>query len=200
MSKVKTYKGHAVPDGATCFVETGRAFKAHFGKEVDGIEYVFSIYSDHPEWHEVSNTLPLKARGAIPLPEEEDDQEWVDGLPPIGCECETTDFWNSFERPEKLADGQKVSILMNYQCPVTKTDGVIFTWVEFPDKIRTEWTGNEKHFRQLKTQEEKDREAFIEMANESIDVKEFSYSEINVVKRVIKHLANNNFTAPKGDL
>lgn len=71
MSKVKTYLGRTVPDGATCFVEPCGAFKAHFGKEVDGIEYVFVLDHKYPEWNEISNILPLKARGAIELPEEE---------------------------------------------------------------------------------------------------------------------------------
>ncbi len=68
--KVKTYLGHKVPDGATCFVKACEAYKNHFGKEVDGIEYVFVIDHELPEWSEISNIIPLSARGAIELPEE----------------------------------------------------------------------------------------------------------------------------------
>lgn len=192
---VKEYKGHKVPEGASCFVEACEAYRNHFGKTIDGVDYVFAVDSVNPEWVEISDMLPLSARGAIPLPEEQ-SQEWVDGLPPIGTECEVTDYWNDSERPVNLNSGQEVKILMDYKCPKTGADGVIFTWIEGADYIRAEWTGNEKHFRPLKTQEQKDREAFIEWAKSGLS---YRLEELSFACQVIEQLADNGAKAPEGE-
>lgn len=152
MSKVKTYSGHAVPDGATCFVESCEAYKPHFGKEIDGIEYVFSIYNDHPEWNEISNIIPLSKRGAIELPEEEDNQEWADGLPPIGCECQAT--W--LELPDGGGNDFCDVIIKGYfggEVWLSKVNGVD----GYSEVVKI----TDCEFRKPKTQEEKDREALI---------------------------------------
>jgi hypothetical protein len=66
---VKEYMGHKVPEGATCFVEACAGYKNHFGKDVNGVEYVFVVDMHQPEWSEISHILPLSLRGAIELPE-----------------------------------------------------------------------------------------------------------------------------------
>lgn len=194
---VKEYKGHKVPEGASCFVEACEAYRSHFGKTVGGVDYVFVVDSEDKEWSEISGILPLSVRGAVELPEEP-TQEWVDGLPPIGTACEITDYWNDFERPVNLNDGQEVKILMNYKCPRTGTDGVIFTWIEGADNVRTEWTGNERHFRPLKTQEQKDREAFIEKGLESYDNCEAKLF-VDYVKLLLGRMFDDGFKAPEGE-
>jgi hypothetical protein len=78
---VTEYMGYKVPEGATCFVNSCEAYKTHFGKEVDGDEYVYVVDSKDPEWYKISYILPLLSRGAIELPEE----EWE---PVAGEECE----------------------------------------------------------------------------------------------------------------
>ena len=187
---VKKYKGYDVPEGAT-----------HYGPDIE--EYCegwYMVNEDSGEikfqnidgklWHLNHYCIP---DSAIELPEEP-IAEW---MPEVGQECEVTDHWNDFERPDNLKDGQKVKILMSYRCPKTGTDGVIFTWIEGADNIRTEWTGNEKHFRPLKTKEEKEREAFIKSFMSALSEetnKEFWGKNYD---GIISDLIKSGFTAPK---
>jgi len=117
-------------------------------------------------------------------------------MPEVGQECEITDNWNSFERPRNMKDGQKVTILMNYKCPATGSEGVVFTWIEAPDIVRTEWTSNGKHFRPIKTEAEKKRNAFMSQAKAGLS---FDMKYNHVVDSVLEQLADNGFKAPEGD-
>jgi len=138
----------------------------------------------------------IDAIGAEKRPQEPESKEWDgEGLPPIGAFCEVTDCWNDFERPVNLSSGQEVKILMDYKCPKTGTSGVIFTWIEGTDNIRTEWTGNEKHFRPLKTQEQKDREAFIDAGIISYDNCEAKLF-VDYVKLLLGKMFDDGFKAP----
>lgn len=73
MSKVKTYKGHAVPDGAEKFLDLSR-FKVgrhEFYKVVKGRIWYFDY--DDKVWAKA--TMKENYNNAIELPEEEDNQE-----------------------------------------------------------------------------------------------------------------------------
>lgn len=177
-SYVKEYKGYKVPEGASCFVEACEAYKNHFGKKVSGVEYVFVVDNENPEWHEISDILTLDVRGAIPLPEEP-IQEWVGGLPPTGCECEALD--TLMAHPKYCL--AKIKGFYNKQVWLTSEAGVDL--VLFIEDLK---------FRPLKTQEQKDREAFIEKA-----VNEMLKSPNDSLSGCAERMFNAGFKAPEGE-
>lgn len=189
---VKVFRGYDVPEGATHFTEFSREYHRGFFKLSDGC-WLFAN-AGYQDWHGQKSFRRSLPTEVIELPEEPKSEWNGEGLPPVGVECEATDHWNDFERPVNLNDGQQVKILMNYKCPKTGTDGVIFTWIERVDNIRAEWTGNEKHFRPLKTEEEKKREAFIKGVK-----KLFPKMDSDDLILAVK-LFDAGFTAPEGEL
>ncbi|WP_339892144.1 hypothetical protein [uncultured Alteromonas sp.] len=142
---VKEYKGYKVPEGATHFVEKSSSYMNHFCKVVDGLEYVFSVDAENPEWYEISDVWPLSVRNLFELPEAQ--QEWNgEGLPPVGVECEIAKVcdalcWNK----------GAVDFYGKEKCIITFRDGREAAFIL-----------NRVLFRPLKTQQEKDLEEFIE--------------------------------------
>ena len=174
---VKEYKGHKVPEGASCFVEACEAYKNHFGKTVDGVDYVFVVDNKEPEWVEILSALPLLSRGAIELPEV--PQEWSgEGLPPIGIECEFTDDMNVFEVCIPRFLGDKTCIIDLPRLGAFES--------YFPIKLLK--------FRPLKTQQEKEREAFIGWAKSGLS---YRLEERSFANQIIEQLADNLSSMPK---
>ena len=187
MSKnyVKEYKGYKVPEGASCFVEACEAYRNHFGKTVAGVDYVFVVDNEDPEWVSLSDMLPLSIRGAVELPEEP-TQEWVDGLPPVGCECFVEYPYD--DGCFKPFHGKKVTIL-GY---CSDSDGEsVFTAHGSNGFIALYANG----FRPLKTQEQKDREAFIEWANKATNADGKDHTVVDL----FNDLFDAGFKAPDGE-
>jgi hypothetical protein len=135
---VKEYKGHKVPEGAACFVEACESYKTHFGKEIDGVEYVFVVNDTNTEWHEISSSLPLAVRGAIELPE----AKWE---PAVGEECEVESDTRGDWRKSMYVG---VDSIGSHVFDVEKS----FLW-------RIDTTKN--HVRPVKSAEELERDAFV---------------------------------------
>ena len=224
MSKVKTYLGHNVPDGATHYHKGNSTYIESFYL-LDGENVMFSTIGNTKGWERSNMYMPPVA---IELPEEEtkpdwdsaptDTAVWIDdnnpnsgndfsgwfefdkhnerysssdrggnlstlfrdkytvhhrpeikpevwdgkGLPPVGAVCEMVcSQYNDNEAPEYGHDGLKVEIV-SY-----KNNMAVFIY-ENDGEWYASLSDNYKHFRPLKTQEEKDREAFIEWVSHAI--------------------------------
>jgi hypothetical protein len=180
---VKEYKGYKVPEGATCFVEASSFNSNHFGKEVGGVEFIFCIDDNEPEWYEVSAiSTPLSQRGAIELPEA--PQEWNgEGLPPVGTVCEYQVHRSQFGK----------CLVMGY------FEGLVWMTSHHETSpysgCHTTLVGSTLTFRPLKTQQEKDREAFIDAARKATN------ADVNdvVATDIFDDMYHAGFTAPKAD-
>jgi hypothetical protein len=165
---VKEYKGYKVPEGATHYNEGNMLWPECFINKNTGEVYKL----DEPRiWVLSERVMPTTA---IELPEEQ-SQEWVDGLPPVGCECEVKH------------GGSWVSSEVLRKHPITKCVAVMFL-----DSNHLKWTDGQ-HIRPLKTQEQKDREAFIESAMSLNDGAEMGKAEL-----VLK-MFDAGFKAPEGE-
>ena len=187
MSKnyVKEYKGYKVPEGASCFVEACEAYRNHFGKTIAGVDYVFVVDNEDPEWVSLSDMLPLSIRGAVELPEEP-TQEWVDGLPPIGCECEIKYFHDNESKWAKC-----------YVVGETKDNKCLVINVYHDDSLHFAFKKKGSlEFRPLKTQEQKDRETFIEWAKAGLHL---NIDDMGAAFKVVEQLADNGAKAPAGE-
>ena len=145
---VKEYKGYKVPDGATHTIGLG-----NFYKVVKGDVYYF----DNVDGFVLSNTDHHYLKENLePLPKA--PQEWSgEGLPPVGVECIiniTEDVWGLSDQELKL-NGEKVSVISN----VKNKRGFDVTVFEISGG--GVFCFSSKLFRPLKTQQEKDREAFV---------------------------------------
>tara|TARA_R110000744_G_scaffold246942_1_gene363446 strand:+ start:13599 stop:14150 length:552 start_codon:yes stop_codon:yes gene_type:complete len=176
---VKEYKGYKVPDGASCFVESCGGYENHFGKTVNGVDYVFAVDNKKPEWVVISNILPLSSRPTIELPEA--SQEW---MPEVGANCDAV--WL------ELPDGGG-----NDFCAVTIKgyfgDDVWFSKVNgagYSEVMKV----TDCKFRPLKTQQEKDREAFIKLA---LKLGEQQFDKGISIDDVYGNMFDKGFTAPK---
>ena len=111
------------------------------------------------------------------------------GLPPAGRGCEAT--W--LELPDGGGNDFCRVLIKGYFGPkvwFTEFDG---------NKFDIVMAISDCEFRKPKAQEEIDREEFIDVAKEAIDVNEFAVSEMTTVRKVIEQLADADFKAPKGD-
>ena len=138
---VKEYSGYKVPEGATHWL--GGKFAKWINNEAIGVIGCFQGAT----WRKCSRGMP---RQAIELPEA--PQEWNgEGLPPVGCRCSAT--W--LELPDGgCNDFCEVAIKGYFDGEVwlSKVNGVGYSEVL---KVK------DCEFRPLKTQQEKDREAFV---------------------------------------
>lgn len=145
---VKEHKGRKVPEGAIFYQEDSDLYRESFW-DVKGNVWVVGIYD---RWVKPSRGMPGEL---IELPEV--PQEWNgEGLPPIGCECEV-DIAEStgLSRQELELNGEKVSVISN----VKNKRGFEVTVFEISDG--GVFCFSSELFHPLKTQQEKDREAFI---------------------------------------
>lgn len=77
------------------------------------------------------------------------NNEWKDGLPPVGEICEHTDYINDFENPCDFKDGDLVEIIAIKSDKETDTKGVVFIRHDKPDGISCGWTANPRHFKPI---------------------------------------------------
>lgn len=180
MSKVKTYKGHTVPDGATHYQGSGKDhYEGFFKLSDDGWLFANAGFS---QWHGQKAFKRSLSSYAIKLPEEEDNQEWADGLPPIGSKC----LFKYHQGGEPL----KLLIMGYFEDLVWATED--HCTIPYSASHRTIIT-SKGEFRPLKTQKEIEREEFHLKAFE-IHKHDMSCNEFATA------LFNAGFTAPKGDL
>ncbi len=171
---VKKFCGHDVPVGATHFVDDSPSQREGFYKW-DANELMFFSVGNYRGWVEsIRSEIP---DSAIELPEEP-KSEW---MPEVGDECEMLD-----DRGQWVA----VNIFAEY-------DGFIHGWHK--ERTTPYYSNDLSEFRPLKTQQEKDREAFINTAIRSIDTTKFSIGQMDIVSKVINQLAVARFIAPKGE-
>lgn len=147
---VREYRGCRVPVKATHFAEvTGYNHPAFYSDN-----HIWVIFEDSLHCHQ-NSCIP---KNAFPLPEA--PQEWDgEGLPPVGCKCEVDTAESAgLSNRELEINGEEVTVIANvknkhgYEITVFEAiDGGVFCF-------------SSKLFRPLKTQQEKDREAFIDMA------------------------------------
>ena len=131
---VKEYSGYKVPEGATHWL--GGKFAKWINNEAIGVIGCFQGAT----WRKCSRGMP---RQAIELPEA--PQEWNgEGLPPVGAECVMSYDGNNW-----------VECVINYSSEhtvvCTNESGIELVY-SIKDIVM---------FRPLKTQQEKDREAFV---------------------------------------
>lgn len=137
---VKEFKGYKVPEGATHYNSESISYVEGFYK-YDNNKVIFApaetlewLIEDNPQW------IPINA---IELPEA--PQEW---MPEVGEECEVLDTCYAHPKHSEV----KVKGFYNKQ-----------VWLTLPSgEDRVVLIANCK-FRPLKTQQEKDREAFVEL-------------------------------------
>jgi hypothetical protein len=177
---VKEYKGHKVPEGATHCHELGQGSVSFYRVGPPIVDrYCEPLCSADDPWNACIG-VPATSEE---LPEEP-AQEWVDGFPPAGCECEL-----AVKAPKiVIVVGKTSSGLVAYQ---NKSGGQDKIFVNSKDK-----------FLPLKTQEQKDREAFIERCECSLR-SGFIAGLHNVrgdsVIDVCNVLFDSGFKAPEGE-
>mgnify|MGYP000152927649 CR=1 FL=1 len=152
---VKEYKGHKVPEGATHYTES--VYLLFYRKSIRKDWVYFSDTLSNWTYANISE-VSLNNK-VIELPEA--PQEWNgEGLPPVGVECE---YETSFFTINKTAKGT-CSVIATHEDRV---------WVDFKESGEYVINLNSITFRPLKTQQEKEREAFIAegliAAKESVD-------------------------------
>lgn len=121
---------------------------------------------------------------------EEPVQEWVNELPPAGCECEykSEGHHEGFEWCifHGLMSDKSYIIEYHHHTSPSRTTCCPF------DPISTT-------FRPLKTQEQKDREAFIEKAKSVIEANDYSHRNLTMVISAIEKMFDAGFKAPEGE-
>ena len=156
---VKEHKGHKVPEGATHFTEaTVSKYEAFWANDIAWV-LIDDMIEEYP-----AQGIP---KYAVELPEADEKkmdyrnpllknkQEWNgEGLPPVGCRCSAT--W--LELPDGgCNDFCEVAIKGYFDGEVwlSKVNGVGYSEVL---KVK------DCEFRPIKTQQEKNREAFVNKA------------------------------------
>jgi hypothetical protein len=173
---VKEYKGYKVPEGATHYNEGNMLWPECFINKNTGEVYKL----DEPRiWVLSERVMPTTA---IELPEEQ-SQEWVDGLPSVGCECLTL---HKGDLVECLYVGKGIGEEYIYQVTSGCHRGEIDRLIGSP------------RFRPLKTQEQKDREAFASECAKYIDMP-FDEGGQVVLTGVFYKLLDAGFKAPEGE-
>mgnify|MGYP005995221843 CR=1 FL=1 len=199
---VKEYKGYKVPEGASCFVEACEAYRNHFGKTVAGVDYVFVVDNEDPEWVSLSDMLPLSIRGAVELPEEP-TQEWVDGLPPLNSEVLLSDeegYLFSSASNEKVSIAEdEVLVVVSIGARYDNGNPVVTLMTKDSKNLQGFVTVNPEFLEPVKTQEQKDREAFVDAG-----IISYMESESNAVKDrdlelLLERMFSDGFKAPEGE-
>tara|TARA_R110000868_G_C10950936_1_gene767788 strand:- start:877 stop:1404 length:528 start_codon:yes stop_codon:yes gene_type:complete len=164
---VKEYKGYKVPEGAEEYQERKGDWFRGFYKESDDALFFYNCEDDNPKWRLIGCvSSDEKPSHVIQLPEA--PQEWI---PEIGEECEV--MTGPFEWSKCIAD-------------YIGSEFIVYT------ANSGEGSSIKKFFRPLKTQQEKEREAF--------ELKAFEISEVGMsFHDLIGELFDNGarFTAPK---
>tara|TARA_R100000951_G_C2648580_1_gene183514 strand:+ start:529 stop:1350 length:822 start_codon:yes stop_codon:yes gene_type:complete len=175
---VKEYKGLSVPSGATHYSEDGETITFYrvgaprverYSKPLCAADDPWSSCLSNP-----TNELPKIEEEKVGI-KKEPAQEWVDGLPPVGCDCLTL---HKGDLVECLYVGKGIGEEYIYQVTSGCHRGEIDRLIGSP------------RFRPLKTQKEKDREAF--------ELEAFKHFETGMsCHDLVKLLGKAGFTAPK---
>jgi hypothetical protein len=172
---VKEYKGHKVPEGATHVSDFPTDESIEFFRVFNGrLQFVLAVEAD---WRFAPFNEMNKY--AIELPEES-NREWVDGLPPAGTICEVSNLGNVFEEAKILFMGEELCVVNHPH----------FRALEQHYHVKS------VEFRPLKSQEQKDREAFIEWAKAGLHL---SIDDMGAAFKVVDQLANNGARLPEGE-
>ena len=170
---VKEYKGHKVPEWATHVSAFPTPQPIEFYRVIGGTYQFFNTGTVNPAW--CKSVFNEANKWSIELPEA--PQEWDgEGLPPAGVECEAllTQTWVTvFIVGNAHEYGLGVENIKTGE--IHKVD---------PEKIK---------FRPLKTQQEKDREAFMSAARKATNADE---NDI-VATDIFDDMFHAGFTAPK---
>lgn len=170
---VKEYKGHKVPEGAT------HCDDAHsiFYKETD--EAVFSCEFGELIWVD-TGFLDIYLKE---LPEEPTHSWAGKGWPPAGTVCEVNIGQGDFVMCEVVCEYEGDHIFYDLTNGVRQLD-------------RVSAKNGRNPYRPLKTQEQKDREAFIDrvMTGISIDVK-----HATIAHNIAEQLFDAGYKAPEGE-
>lgn len=165
---VKEYKGYKVPEGATHWINN------NFAKWID--DFNISIICCYPgaTWNEYSNGMP---KNAIELPEAQ--QEWNgEGLPPVGVKCVMS------------YDGSNwAECVINYSSEHT----IVCTNESGIELVYS--TKDIVMFRPVKTQQEKDREAFVYAALRAYMDCEATVNDYDL-ELILNKMHSLGFTAP----
>lgn len=188
---VKEYMGHKVPEGAAYFNPANECFYNQ-----DKTRYSYT--GDNFGWDDVDNFDC--ARNATELPQEPESKEWVDGLPPIGCECLLDDEEGYLF---SAADNEKVRIVADEVLIVISigfrhdNNGKVATVMAKDSRnLKGYTTVNPEFLSPLKTEKEKEREAFIEWGKKGLS---YRLEEQSFAIRIIEQLADNGAKAPEGE-
>lgn len=125
---------------------------------------------------------------------EEPAQEWVGGLPPIGAECEVFISFGALQGDHGLSsdeiglNGQKVTVLAN----VKSSLGCNVSVFEVESGV---YCFSTELLKPLKTQEQKDREAFIDKANKATNADGKDHTIVDL----FNDLFDAGFKAPEGE-
>jgi hypothetical protein len=171
---VKEYKGHKVPEGAKYYQEEKSGFMEAFFKTVDG-QLMYSLPVDGIMWE--ADNLRMSDH-VIELPEAKRE-------PVVGKECEAA--W--LELPDGGSNDFRRVMIKGYF-----GDEVWFSKVNGVDRYDEVLRVTNCTFRPIKTQQEKDREAFIEDASRVM----FNSDNKTFVNDIsLGALFDAGFTAPK---
>lgn len=160
---------------------------------LEGFNYWCSV-SNYAEfdWYKVSGEeRRFEVRGVtigdfelIEMRPEIKPEVWDDGLPPVGCECEVSNHDNIFEKCVILFMGKEMCVVNHPQFRA----------------IEQHYHLNSVVFRKPKTQEEKDRDAFIERGFLAAKESVIGWGE-DESTAFLEDLFDDGarFTTPKGD-
>ena len=175
---VKEYKGFQVPEWATHVSDFPTPQPIEFYRAIGGEHQFFNTGAVNPVWCKSVFNEPNKWE--IELPEA--PQEW---MPEIGEECEYESIghhdgfeWCIFQG--LMSDGAYIIEYHHHTSPT------MTTCCPFDPKLTT--------FRPLKTQREKEREAFIDSVNGVFSDGEFDRHDLVLIAA---KLFEERFTAPK---
>ena len=174
---VKEYMGHKVPEGAT-------HAKEFVAGHIEFYKSGFYFREADQSWRR--QTRVENFHESVELPQEPESKEWVDGLPPIGCECEIKYFHDDESKWGKC-----------YVVGETKDNKCLVINVYHDCSLHFAFKKNGSlEFRPLKTEKEKDREAFIEWGKKGLS---YRLEEQSFAIRILEQLADNGAKAPKGE-
>lgn len=175
MSKVTTYEGYSVPEGATHFQAQYQDLYAGFYKKIHDAWFFFNC-SDSVGWvlEESADDNLHGLSVEIPDFQPEQPKEWQ---PTIGEECELK------YKHSSAADWFPFRL-------VVTDEGIMFGW---SDGEPVNLKHDQYEFRQIRTKKEKDLEHFI------IKAYELTMTTDPVLRAVFSIMYECGFTAPEGE-
>lgn len=202
MSKVTAYKGHKVPEGATHYQGSGQNhYEGFFKLSDDGWLFANAGCST---WHGQKAFKRSLSSHAVPLPEEPESKEWNgEGLPPINSEVllnynEGYLYNAATNEPINIA-ADEVLIVISIGARYDNGNPVVTVMAKDSKNLQGFVTVTPESLYPVKTQEQKDREAFIEKVNCALFDDAGSVLTLQDAKAVAIKLFSVGFTEPKGE-